>query len=209
MVNGNLFENLVNNSKTAPEGTYEGIDVRSFLNSKPDPGNAVTDNSGVYKQFHSQELIEPEPEENNGSGYVEAGNILIKKKECEEKYERALRFYDKALEINPRNTDALFCKALALEDWSSRLGKEGKTEEASERLEEAFELYDETTELDPEYASAWNNKGVILEETGEITEAIKCYDKALRIEPDDAVFVENRNEAFKELGENYQLFEVE
>jgi len=68
------------------------------------------------------------------------------------KYEDAISYCDKALEIDPNNIDALNNKAMALSD----LG----------RYEEAISSYDRALEIDPNDGNALHNKGIALGKLG-------------------------------------------
>ncbi len=85
------------------------------------------------------------------------------------KFEEALSCCDKALDINPRYSDAWFNKGIVVH--------------ALGNTEEAIGCYDKAIEFDPQYATAWNNKGKALKELGMLDEAMSCYDKALEIDP--------------------------
>ena len=50
----------------------------------------------------------------------------------------------------------------------------------------ALELYDWAITLNPKAASAWHNKGIVLDELEKYEEAIACHDKAIKIKPDHA-----------------------
>jgi tetratricopeptide (TPR) repeat protein len=63
-------------------------------------------------------------------------------------YNQAITYFDKALAINPNDTDALNNKGLAL----AQLGK----------YNEAISYYDKALEIKPNYATAPNNKGAVL-----------------------------------------------
>ena len=84
------------------------------------------------------------------------------------KYEEAIKSYDRAIEIDPKKTEA----------WYNRgdsLGKLG-------RHEEAIKSYDRAIEIEPKDAKAWYNRGYSLGELGRNEEAIKSYDRAIAID---------------------------
>lgn len=58
----------------------------------------------------------------------------------------------------------------------------GKFYSSSKDFDAALKSFDYALEINPNYASAWNNKGVIYQEIGDRIEAIKCLDKALEID---------------------------
>jgi tetratricopeptide (TPR) repeat protein len=85
------------------------------------------------------------------------------------KPEEAMKCFDKALKINPRDPNAWGGKALAL----YRLGK----------FREAIPCYDKALDITPENAWAWYNKGVALDNLGRHEEAEECFHEATGIDP--------------------------
>ena len=65
---------------------------------------------------------------------------------------------------------------------------------------EAITSYDKATNENPGHASAWNNKGVSLDNLGRYKEAITSYDKAIEIKPDYAGAWYNKGVALDNLG---------
>jgi predicted O-linked N-acetylglucosamine transferase (SPINDLY family) len=57
----------------------------------------------------------------------------------------------------------------------------------SGKLDEAIEAYSKALSLKPDYAAAYYNTGVTLQEQGKLDEAITAYNKALSLKPDYAV----------------------
>jgi len=100
--------------------------------------------------------------------------------------EEAIRCYDRALEIDPRDADAWYNKGVSLADLGRR--------------DEAIHCYDRTLEIDPRYAKAWYNKGNSLDNLGRREEAIRCYDRALEIDPRDAKAWYNKGVSLDNLG---------
>ena len=82
-------------------------------------------------------------------------------------YQGAIQYYDKALELDPKNAWAWGGKGAALANLGSN--------------KEAINCFDKALEIDPKNALAWGGKGVALANLGRHEEAIKCYDKALEI----------------------------
>ncbi|MGQ0793849.1 MAG: tetratricopeptide repeat protein [Deltaproteobacteria bacterium] len=111
----------------------------------------------------------------NADAYNEQGNALVNSG----RYEDAIKFYDKAIELDPAYVWARRNKGLAL----SKMGKR----------EEALKLYDEALDIDPNYTDAWNDKGVALYYLFRDKEALECYDKALELDPN--YFDANYNKA--------------
>src|SRR5271169_3724713 len=86
-----------------------------------------------------------------------------------EKYNEAIKAYDKAIEINPHDSYAWDGKGVAL-------GKLGKSDEAKTAFDKAIEIY-------PQYSKAWYNKGLALDQLNKYDEAIKAFDKAIEVNP--------------------------
>ncbi len=72
----------------------------------------------------------------------------------------AILWFNRALEINPWDSNTWHSKGVALE----RLGK----------IEEAIACYDRALELNPVYTGPWANKGLLLSTLGRHQEAIAC-----------------------------------
>jgi tetratricopeptide (TPR) repeat protein len=103
-----------------------------------------------------------------------------------DKYDEALKCYDKAIELDPQSS-------LAWNNKGSALFSQGK-------YDEAIQAYDRAIEIAPKYASAWNNKGSVLYNIGKYNEAIQAYDEAINLNPEDANAWNNKGLALKALG---------
>jgi tetratricopeptide (TPR) repeat protein len=88
-------------------------------------------------------------------------------------YTGAIKYYDKALAINPKNVNALTDKGLALDNLGNHTG--------------AIKYYDKALAINPKNVNALTDKGLALDNLGNHTGAIKYYDKALAmgIDPHD------------------------
>ena len=140
---------------------------------------------------------------------------------------KAIEYYDKALEINPRDAMGWNSKGVALM-------KLGKPEQAIEcynnaleinprdamawtakgialgrmkKPEQAIECFDKVLEINPRYATAWSNKGIVLGVLGKFEQAIECYDKALEINPRYGMAWRNKGSALRRLGKSEQAIE--
>ncbi len=105
----------------------------------------------------------------------------------EENYEKAIEFYDKAIDINPKNAEAWNNKGYALYNLK--------------KYDEAIKCYNNAIEINPEYAVAIYNKGTSLEKFGKYDDAIECYDKALEINPEITPAYRHRSELLIIAGE--------
>src|SRR5882724_10793857 len=86
------------------------------------------------------------------------------------KYQKAIEFFTKVLEINPANAEALNLRGLA----NFKLYN----------AEQALTDFSRATELDPQNHNAWYNKGEILRFKKDPKGAEYCYRQADMIYPD-------------------------
>lgn len=109
-------------------------------------------------------------------------------------FEEAIRFYDKALKINPKYKHALNNKSVCLNE----LGK----------FNESLEYSNKVLEMDSNYVTALLNKARSLDALGKHKESTEFYDKAYNItkseirEAEKALELDVQNEVRKELEEN-------
>jgi len=89
----------------------------------------------------------------------------------EDKAEEALQHFDRAIEINPNDSDAWYYRGDTLAD----LGK----------YEEAIASFNRAIEIKPDHHEAWISRGLVLAILGRFNEAIDSYDRAIEIKPDD------------------------
>ena len=85
------------------------------------------------------------------------------------KYEEALDYYDKVIELNPDDDDTMLMKGVAL----SYAGKE----------KEAIKWYDKALKINPYNHQAMENKGTSLIRLGKQEESKACYMNAAKINP--------------------------
>ncbi len=109
------------------------------------------------------------------------GVILLQKKELAE----ALKFLDRAIEINFRDSNAQCNRALALFELK--------------RFEEAVIGFGNAIKLKRDFAKAYVYRGNSLVELERFDEALLNYDKAALLIPSDAEFCYNRGKAFGKL----------
>ncbi|MEM7593833.1 MAG: tetratricopeptide repeat protein, partial [Cyanobacteria bacterium P01_A01_bin.83] len=93
-------------------------------------------------------------------------------------YERSLKSFDQALELNSDYYEPWYNRGNVLSD----LG----------RYEEALYSYDQALELNSNYYEAWNNRGNVLSDLGRYEEALYSYDQALKLKPDKVQVWNNR-----------------
>ncbi len=106
-----------------------------------------------------------------------------------ERYEEAIRDYDKAIELQP--------------DYAAAYHNRGLAKNSLQRYEEAIKDYDKVIELQPEDAEAYHNRGVAKYDLQRYEEAIADYDKAIELQPKLAKAYYNRGLAKHDL-ERYE-----
>ena len=85
------------------------------------------------------------------------------------KFAPALAAFDAALQVAPRDIDALFCRATALQDIG--------------RLDEAAAGYEAVLKVAPKHAEAANNMGAILRDNGDSVAAVAAFQRAVASRP--------------------------
>lgn len=106
-------------------------------------------------------------------------------------YEKAIKSFDKAIELNPELAEAWNNKGAAL----NSLGNNPN---------DAIKSLDKAIEIDPQYAEAWSNKGNALMKLGKLHEAVKSYDRAIKINPQNATSWYNKGTALYELNDQIE-----
>lgn len=105
----------------------------------------------------------------------------------QEKYEKALSMFDKAIAENGANYDAWLARGDALFYLDRYFDSVRSFEQAPWSKigshKEAKEAVDKALEADPGDASLWALKGDYLRQKSGQAEALACYEKALEINP--------------------------
>ena len=87
----------------------------------------------------------------------------------EAKYDEAVKFLDKATDIDPKNSDAWYYKGISFYNL--------------QRYLEAVKSLDKATDIDPKNSDAWYYKGISFYNLQRYLEAVKSLDKATDIDP--------------------------
>lgn len=120
-----------------------------------------------------------------GVAYNEKGkkDIAIEcYKEAEANFDKAIKCFQQALEINPDFAEAYFNMGISYNEKD----KKGK----------AIRCYKKAIEINPDYVKAYYNMGQAYCDKGDGYKAIRFYKKAININPEDA-------EAYNNLGDAY------
>ena len=142
-------------------------DIKPFNKNKRQQGKknisrAFLESEELRKDFGIEEKAFFAAEENKL--YIEGNDLL-----AEEKYEDAIRCFDKALEINPKSISILIRKGDILLELI--------------QFENAIVYYDKAIELKPEDDNLIYRKSICLYFQGFYKEAIDCLNKAIELNP--------------------------
>jgi tetratricopeptide (TPR) repeat protein len=118
------------------------------------------------------------------------GQLLI----SENKYEEALKAFNQALEINPKDDYTLSMKGIAL----GNLGK----------YEGALEAFNQALEINPKNYYATSRKGVALINLSKYEEALEAFNQAFEINPKDDYILSRKGIALGNLGQHEEALEA-
>jgi tetratricopeptide (TPR) repeat protein len=101
-------------------------------------------------------------------------------------YTGALKYLDKALAIDPNDTDSLTVKGVVFYDLKN--------------YTESIRYYNKALAIDPNNVNALTNKGLVFDDLGNHTEAIRYYNKVLAIDPNNVDVLNNKGNTLDDLG---------
>jgi tetratricopeptide (TPR) repeat protein len=104
------------------------------------------------------------------TSFAEEGDELYKQGQ----YDKAIGFYDKAIEIDPKNSELRNSRGLAICHLGLHI--------------EALVTFEIALEIDPGFIDAWNNMGVVLFKLKRYDEAIRYFDKIIKMDPRGFLF---------------------
>jgi tetratricopeptide (TPR) repeat protein len=87
--------------------------------------------------------------------------------QAQRKFDEAIKYYDKALEIKPDMFEALSNKAFCMM--------------LTDRFDEAYRLYEKSIELKNDFLQGWYHRGYINIKRENYPEALNCLDKAIEL----------------------------
>lgn len=103
------------------------------------------------------------------------------------KYDEALSWYEKVLQVQPSST-------VALSNIGGILQIQGKLDDASKNYQKAIAI-------NPEFADAHYNLGIVLEKQGNLDAAVVSYQKTLAVKPNYAGANNNLGNILRDQGE--------
>jgi len=109
-------------------------------------------------------------------------------------YEKALPYFQNAVEKHPNYADAWFCIGYC----SDELGY----------YHEAVEAFKQAIRIKPDYAEAYYNLGVVYDSLERYYKAVEAFKQAIRIKPDDAEAYCNLGVVYGKLERYYKAVEA-
>jgi tetratricopeptide (TPR) repeat protein len=137
----------------------------------------------MEERIEEKERRKEQDRKENADTYYRAGEGYYKM----EKYDKAIAYYDKAIELNPNHALAYYNRGGAYAEIR--------------QYKKAIADYDRAIELNPNNALAYYNRGGAYSEIGENEKAIAGYDRAIELDPDDADAYYNRGLTYQAKGE--------
>ena len=111
----------------------------------------------------------PEELVNEGKSLIQEATFDAPGDKKEELTKKAIKNYDRAIEINPEYAEA----------WNQK----GAALLFIQKPEEAIVCFDKALEIDKEHGYAWYNKGAALYRLKKYEEALSCIEKAMEFLP--------------------------
>jgi tetratricopeptide (TPR) repeat protein len=121
--------------------------------------------------------------------------------------ENEIKASEKAIELNPQNTDAWRLKG-------NYLTRQKKFDEAMKVYDKIIELNGKgiaLTKIQPQSLGAslaWTSKGDVLEQLGKYDDAMKAYDKAIEIDPRDFAAWNGKGRALDQLNKHEEAIKA-
>ena len=191
---------------------WERSDYATVLGALPIEKN----DKFITKQKNVMKPQKLEEKSTNTVDYLKLGLEYYEKG----KYDLAIKNYNEAIKLNPRDADtynnrglaydALENYNLAIKDYNKAIKLDSKDADyynirglAFYELEEydrAIKDYNKAIKLDSKDADYYNNRGLAFYELEEYDRAIKDYNKAIKIDPNNTEYYKNRGSAYEVIG---------
>lgn len=152
------------------------------LNSDPSPLDAQTipdSDSPTAEDSRPPHLVDRQ----SATDELDRGRSYYR----EQKYAEAARCFERALEVDPKLSEACLRLGMAYED--------------DRQFRRAIESYEQCLEIDPNHHQAATNIGEAYRKNERYDEAIQAYDYALTLKPDYLYGLAGRSECMRMLGD--------
>jgi len=144
----------------------------------------LSEESGYKKDYDKQEnYLKQAIEINPNYFFYRCLGVFLS---CKNNETEAIKYYDKAIELNPNDYHSYRQKGVSL----SKLGNPT----------EAIKYFDKAINLNPNDYHSYRDKGVSLSKLGNETEAIKYYDKAIELNHNDYHSYREKGVSLSKLG---------
>ena len=110
-----------------------------------------------------------------------------------ERYQEAIKYFIKAIKLNPHKPTIYYNLGLAYHHIGN--------------MEEAITYYEKAIELKPDYAEAYCNLGMSFNEKRDLEKAIESYEETIKIDPNHAGAYMNLGNAFVLCGDCHTAIE--
>ena len=159
---------------------YKWLEARSCEATVSSASLMALDNKIISRRRIA--LGDAYPRKDTASHWLNLGNTLANGGQ----YEEAVKAFDRAIELNPKDTEV----------WNNR----GIVLSLLKRNKEAIWSFEKATSIDPRNAEAWYNRGMVLCSLERYEDAIVHFEKALEIDPQSAIAWHNKGVALRFLG---------
>ena len=105
-------------------------------------------------------------------------------------YDKAIKFLNKSIELNPNISEAYNNKGIALTKI--------------QKFEESVENYNKAIDIKKDFFDAYLNKGISLRNIKKYKESIDCFKTCIKLKPNDPKIYNNLGNSYREV-KNYEL----
>jgi len=157
------------------------------LNAIQNPDEAQSDVRSTLEEINDKEILRLLEElEFSPNDADKCASLAYRYSKNLSDFENALKWYSKAIEINPKFARAYFNRGII----HRKLNENDK----------AIADYTKAIELDPNYVAAYNNRGTAYDDLKEYDKAIADYTKAIELDPSYVRAHQNRGITHRKLG---------
>ncbi len=138
----------------------------------------------LAEKISEDDKIKAAARKNLAVAYIKRGNAYSELKE----HEKAIKDYNKAIELNPNVSQAYYNRGLAYGELK--------------QYEKAIKDYNKAIELNPNDAHSYNNRGTACGGLKQHKKAIEDYNKAIELNPNLTLVYNNRGTVYGKLKEH-------
>ena len=128
----------------------------------PQQEQAPVFDQNMFNQLKDRVATDP----NNAKANIDLGNFLFDS----QRFDEAIVYYKKALELNPKNADVLV--------------DAGVCDFQMQRFDEAKTYFEKALKVDPKHANALYNLGVVSAQQGDMSGMLAAWEKLIEVAPE-------------------------